>query len=67
MLLVVDVGNTNIKLGIYDKDKLVQSWRLSVKVARTADEFGISMDSLFFSLLAIILYSADITASSPYI
>ena len=41
MLLVVDVGNTNIKLGIYDKDKLVQSWRLSVKVARTADEFGI--------------------------
>ena len=47
MLLVVDVGNTNIKLGIYDKDKLVQSWRLSVKVARTADEFGISMDSLF--------------------
>ena len=47
MLLVVDVGNTNIKLGIYDKDKLIQSWRLSVKVARTADEFGISMDSLF--------------------
>ena len=47
MLLVVDVGNTNIKLGVYDKDKLVQSWRLSVKVARTADEFGISMDSLF--------------------
>jgi len=47
MLLVVDVGNTNIKLGIYDQDKLVQSWRLSVKVARTADEFGISMDSLF--------------------
>ena len=47
MLLVIDVGNTNIKLGIYDKDKLVQSWRLSVKVARTADEFGISMDSLF--------------------
>ncbi|MDE5654760.1 MAG: type III pantothenate kinase, partial [Clostridia bacterium] len=30
MLLVIDVGNTNIKLGVYDKDTLVESWRLSV-------------------------------------
>ncbi len=47
MLLVIDVGNTNIKLGVYDGDRLVNSWRLSVKVARTADELGISIDSLF--------------------
>ena len=47
MLLVIDVGNTNIKLGVYDNDILVNSWRLSVKVARTADELGISIDSLF--------------------
>lgn len=46
MLLVIDVGNTNIKLGVYDKDELIQSWRLSVKVARTADELGISLNSL---------------------
>ncbi len=31
MLLVIDVGNTNIKLGVYDGNALVHSWRLSVK------------------------------------
>ncbi|MDE7209312.1 MAG: type III pantothenate kinase, partial [Clostridia bacterium] len=36
MLLVIDVGNTNIKLGVYDNNTLVHSWRLSVKVIRTA-------------------------------
>lgn len=47
MLLVIDVGNTNIKLGVYKDDKLVQSWRLSVKVPRTADELGIEISSVF--------------------
>ena len=47
MRLVIDVGNTNIKLGVYNKDKLLESWRLSVKVARTADELGITINSLF--------------------
>lgn len=47
MLLVIDAGNTNIKLGIFDGEELLTSWRLSVKTARTADEFGISMNSLF--------------------
>lgn len=47
MLLVIDVGNTNIKLGVYDKDTLKHSWRLSVKVVRTADEIGIILTGLF--------------------
>lgn len=47
MLLVIDTGNTNIKLGIFDGDRLVHSWRMSVKVTRTADEFGITMQNLF--------------------
>lgn len=47
MLLVIDIGNTNIKLGVFDGDKLIQSWRLSVKVPRTADEFGVNMLALF--------------------
>ena len=29
MLLVIDVGNTNMKLGVYDGDVLKKSWRLS--------------------------------------
>lgn len=47
MLLAIDVGNTNIKLGVFDGNELIDSWRMSVKVTRTADEFGISMRSLF--------------------
>jgi type III pantothenate kinase len=40
-LLVVDVGNTNIVLGIYRGDQLVGSWRLATARDRTADEYGI--------------------------
>ena len=40
-LLVVDVGNTNIVLGIYRGDVLADSWRLATARDRTADEYGI--------------------------
>ncbi len=41
MLLVVDVGNTNITCGIYDNDKLIHTFRIESKTPRTSDEFGI--------------------------
>src|SRR3990170_2467978 len=47
MLLVIDIGNTNIVVGIYDKDKLTHHWRIGTKKARTADEYGIMMMDLF--------------------
>lgn len=47
MLLVIDVGNTNIVLGVYEKSKLMVDWRLSTEVPRTADEYGISVINLF--------------------
>jgi type III pantothenate kinase len=40
-LLVVDVGNTNVVLGIYRGDELAGSWRLATERERTADEYGI--------------------------
>jgi type III pantothenate kinase len=40
-ILVVDVGNTNVVLGVYSDDKLVNSWRLATARDRTADEYGI--------------------------
>lgn len=40
MLLVIDLGNTNIKYGVFDKDKLVSSFRVSSRISRTADEYG---------------------------
>jgi type III pantothenate kinase len=41
-LLVVDAGNTNIVLGVYRDDVLVDSWSLATAHDRTADEYGIS-------------------------
>ena len=40
MLLVIDIGNTNIKYGVYDNDKLVASFRVSSKISKTSDEYG---------------------------
>ncbi len=45
-LLVVDVGNTNIVLGVYRNDQLVSSWRLATARDRTADEYGILIRQL---------------------
>ncbi|HEY8848193.1 MAG TPA: type III pantothenate kinase [Thermoanaerobaculia bacterium] len=45
-LLVVDVGNTNVVLGVYDGDELLRSWRLATARERTADEYGILVKQL---------------------
>jgi type III pantothenate kinase len=47
MLLAIDVGNTNIVLGVFDGASLVQSWRLQTLRERTSDELGLLMDGLF--------------------
>ncbi len=41
MLLVVDVGNTNITLGVFDENDLKATFRLTTKTARTSDEYGL--------------------------
>jgi type III pantothenate kinase len=47
MLLALDVGNTNIVLGVFDGKTLVQSWRLHTLRERTSDELGLLVDGLF--------------------
>ncbi len=47
MLLVVDVGNTNIVMGLYDGDSLVQRYRIRTVPQRTADETGVLFLDLF--------------------
>ncbi len=41
MLLAIDIGNTNIVLGIFEGASLVASWRLATDHGRTSDELGI--------------------------
>ena len=47
MLLAIDVGNTNVTIGVYDGDRLAHSWRLAALRERTADELGILLLKLF--------------------
>lgn len=49
MILVVDVGNTNIVLGVYDQGELIANWRMTTTGGKTADETGIFIHSLFDS------------------
>ena len=47
MLLVVDVGNTHITLGVYDNDELVNNWRMATDKVKTADEIGVFILDMF--------------------
>ncbi|MBO8178346.1 type III pantothenate kinase [Aeribacillus pallidus] len=47
MILVVDVGNTNIVLGVYDGDELKYHWRVETNRHKTEDEYGMLLKSLF--------------------
>lgn len=47
MLLVIDVGNTNTVLGIYQEDQLLHDWRLTTSKSRTVDEYAMLVHELF--------------------
>jgi type III pantothenate kinase len=47
MLLVIDVGNTNTVLGLYDGGDLVHDWRLRTVVDHTVDEYGMLVYNLY--------------------
>lgn len=47
MLLAIDVGNTNVTVGVFDGTRIVTRWRLRTVHDRTPDEWGIQLRSLF--------------------
>jgi len=47
MLLVIDVGNTNIVLGIYEENEINNVWRITTNKERTSDEFGVFFITMF--------------------
>ena len=47
MLLALDVGNSNITIGVYDRRNLISHWRLRTVHGQTADEWGILLRNLF--------------------
>lgn len=47
LILVIDVGNTNTVLGIYEGEELLKDWRISTDKNKTSDEYGMLIDRLF--------------------
>lgn len=46
MILVIDVGNTNITFGVYEGKKLVTTFRMMSKMLHTSDEYGMNIRQL---------------------
>ena len=47
MLLAIDIGNTNITIGLFDGDEIEGTFRMTTKMPRTSDEYGI----FFYNIL----------------
>ena len=43
MLLTLDIGNTNVTIGIFDGAKLVATWRFATDIERLADEYAVML------------------------
>lgn len=49
MLLVIDVGNTNTVLGLFDGKNLIHDWRIRTEIDHTIDEYGVLIYNLYQS------------------
>lgn len=71
MLLVFDVGNTNIVMGAYRGDQLVHSWRLSTDRYETADEYAVKIrsflayDNIMASDISAVIISSVVPPLMP--
>ena len=64
MILVFDVGNTNIVVGVYNKRVLIHHWRVSTDKSRTVDEYAVVTRNLFtFSNLNFVNIKAVVISS----
>jgi hypothetical protein len=47
MLLAIDIGNTNIVLGVFQEKKLIHHWKIQTEKEKTSDEYGVTLLNLF--------------------
>jgi type III pantothenate kinase len=47
LLLVIDVGNTNVVFGVYKEKELLYDWRIATEKDRTSDEYGLLFEQIF--------------------
>ncbi len=66
MLLVIDVGNTQTVLGVFDGEEIRERWRIATDRRRTGDEYGVLLEGLF-RLAGLSLADVDGTAVSSVV
>src|SRR5215471_4993810 len=59
MLLTIDVGNTNMVLGVFEGEEVVEHWRIATDPARTADEIAVVLQGLIGQ--STVLKDPDVT------
>lgn len=64
MLLVIDVGNTNIVFGLYKGDELIHDWRISSNKDKTSDEYGTLITQILNNVHVKPVMVEDIIISS---
>lgn len=64
MLLVIDVGNTNVTMGVFDGEKLKETFRLTTGTSRTSDEYGLAICDLIEHRAIAIEEVRDVIISS---
>jgi type III pantothenate kinase len=73
LLLAIDIGNTNVKLGTFDADRLTATWRLETDTRRMPDEYAALLDwllnqkGLTFKDLRAVSLSSTVPAMVPVI
>jgi type III pantothenate kinase len=64
MLLAIDIGNTNVTIGVFEGDRLAHNWRLAALRERTADELGIYVTRLFEQTKVDVSHVSGIVVAS---
>lgn len=63
MILISDIGNTSITVGLYENDKKVATWRLTTDSKRSSDEYGVMLSGLISNFDEKIVIDGAIVSS----
>jgi type III pantothenate kinase len=64
MLLAIDIGNTNITLGLFSENKLLQKWRLTTDNAKSSDTYAVDIVELFLNSSIDCLKTTNVIIAS---
>ena len=49
MILAIDIGNSNVVIGVFNNEKLMQSWRLRTRLHQGIDEYEMLIRGMLFA------------------